>query len=298
MNLCDAPWEVTSRLGAAAAMLNAWAPDVVALQEVRFPAGGGPSTARSLAHSLGLTVAIEQPFAQLANGDGTGNAVLTRLRTHETGSVRLPGEGGDSGCGLVYSWLESLTGRPTLVVSTQLAWGMRSEATRCKQVNLLDSTVRQQVNEHQHGWAMPENRGEPICVAAGSFNASATHDSVRWMTGRAVVEGTSADWTDAWEVPDAYPGALGRGHDAVPMHDGATVVPENPWHAFGAHAAGHAPFPVPRRRTDFVFIKGWARGVPGHPLRTLVLGADMGAPPSDHHAVLSDLWSPALPVPH
>lgn len=118
-------------------------------------------------------------------------------------------------------------------------------------------------------------------IIGGDFNAESTHDSIRYIIGRAAFEGRNAHWTDAWAT-------AGEG-------DGTTSSPENVYARMVGEGHGFLdPRMLPERRIDYIFTKGYAYGSLGTPLRAFTRreGVEGRPYPSDHWMVVADLYLP------
>jgi endonuclease/exonuclease/phosphatase family metal-dependent hydrolase len=295
-NLLWAPTQRVARTRAASQTLAALAADVVLLQEVYFPSRG-PSTADTLAHTLGLHVAVDGRFVDLGDGSWTGLAVLARHRTGSSFRLDFP-RTTPTGEPLVLTEREAgreLRARParksgclavelrdarwggldgSFVASTHLCWGAAAEAVRLAEVQLIDALAADLTGDVPGAL----NPGQPdhAFVLGGDFNAPPNGDSVRWLCGAAASSAPGTYWIDA--------------HAARGSGPGFTSLPSDGWGARTARAHGLDPELLPPRRIDYVLTRGWRWGLPGCPLtcRAVELPAGLAAA-SDHRPVAATL---------
>lgn len=271
LNLDMNPARLADRLPAAAQMLTEQAPDVVLLQEIAQPAVGH-SAAEELALLTGLPLVAAAWHAPMARGVN-GVAVLSRLPCVGTAALDLPDP--DYAKRAIAAHLTSPSGRALLAVSAHLSWGGDREPARLRQAQLLDA------------WTADLTAGvtdtQTVTVLGGDFNATADSDTHRFLTGQHAADGAGAYWVDAWC-------SSGAG-------DGHTSTPSNEWVAATAALVGITrPDLLPARRIDHVLVRGWMHGRPGCPLRSHIAGDVPCGPahvlPSDHYALVTDLWDP------
>jgi len=108
-------------------------------------------------------------------------------------------------------------------------------------------------------------------VVAGDLDADPSSDSVRFWTGRHVVDGLSVCYRDAWE-------------SASTSEDGGTFLPQNRY---------SADWDWPFRRIDYVLVRCGEHG--GSTLRIAACRRAFDSPDttvSDHHGLVVDLEPP------
>lgn len=269
LNLWHNDVDVPARLAAAAAEVGARSPEVLCLQEVMFRLDG-TDTASELAELTGLSVVALLPVYSFGGeGHRSGLAVLSKLPVISA-PISLPLPGGDArdqGRAALVVFLSTPAGRPLVVATTHLAWGAVAEAARLRQVMALDAYF-EEVEAHSPG---------AVCVLAGDLNAAPHGDSLGFLKGLRVFGDRSTYWVDTWAVAGDGPGY--------------TNGPENPYVATTAQGAGILdPSVLPNRRIDYVLVRGYAYGRPGHPIAARVAFSFPAA--SDHWGVEVDLWDP------
>jgi hypothetical protein len=234
--------------------------DITCLQEVSLY--NGISTAVILANSLDMNISVISP---------NGNAIISRYPITKSWVFDL-GSTTFGSCDAVLAIINSGC-HQYLVVSTHLSWGSGLENER-----LLQSL---DIDEHISHLAPHEplrSTSEPIFgVLCGDLNAEPDSDTIRWLTGLAVVEGRSTLWVDAWK------NSLG---------EGKTSTPDNMWAGRTASSVGIShPHLLPSRRIDYILARGFAYGRIGAPVNTWIFGnaADNNLIPSDHFGVATDL---------
>lgn len=270
LNLWHLPDRREDRLRAAARVINEEKPDVVALQEVARL--GSSDSAHVLADLIGFDVAVCDPNL---NGDKEGGvAVLTTLPQRASGTIHsLPATGRAAAA---TAYLEARSGRLLEVTSAHLTHGGGNEAARLNDAAYLNHLLADNVDFDDV---------LTMRVLAGDFNTAPGSDVHRYLTGKGVHDGSSTLWLDAWDL---------CGHGG-----GVTSTADNPWAAVTATTKGIAfPSHLPRRRIDWVLVHGWRYGRPGMPLAARVTATRPvqvdGEPvlPSDHFAVMADIWDP------
>lgn len=241
--------------------MDALRPDVVALQEVTHTEDH--EQARDLLGD-GFFIA-EHPGA---GPDGVGACLASRWPLGEVQAVDLhvtERTGGLSWAGAVLAWVlapEPLG--PLLVVHHKPNWEYDLEYERERQAVITARAVEQLVSTHPRP-----------AVLLGDFDATPEQASIRFLTGRQSLGGTSVCYRDAWE-------------DAHPDDAGHTFTPENP-----LVRAGDMPLD-PGRRIDYVMVRGGARG-PGLEVAGCARAFDApvgGVWASDHFAVVAELRVP------
>ncbi len=111
-------------------------------------------------------------------------------------------------------------------------------------------------------------------VLAGDLDADPRADSIRFLTGLHVVQGTSVCYRDAWDA--AHPADNGLSGD--------TFVPENP---------NATDWDWPYRRIDHILVRCGAHG--GPTLRVRACDRTFDQPHttvSDHYGLIADLVPP------
>lgn len=267
-NILEADRDREERLSQVAAALEPKRPDVLCLQE------SWPGAASALASRLGMRVAAA------AFPDGSThvqNAILTR----HPADIEMPSEsisldGWDDQNyrrGAVAARIVSPSGRSWRITTAHLAWGSKSEGTRLGQVRQLDELAE----------AVSGRHARMAQVLCGDFNTLPDSATLRYLTGLdPASDGSSTQWVDAWKV-------------TRPDELGITSDPENPHAAATAASVGILDVArLPKRRIDFMLVRGYAYGRPGSPLHTELVGtgADGAGVPSDHYGILADLWDP------
>lgn len=239
-------------------------PDVIGLQEIleldgRASGGTVLNQADEIADGLGYAVA-HGAASELGPGFTMGNAILSRHPIRGAQTFVLPGEAETQEArSCVHAVIELSSGRLPVFV-THLNWKLHQGNVRIRQVQHI---VERITRLHPIGGAdLPP-------VLMGDLNAEPESDEIRYLTGRATIDGRSVYFADAWIY-----GATGPGY---------TFDRRNPYAAV-AHE--------PSRRLDYVFVRGPDAKLRGEPLEArLVLNApdEHGVWPSDHFGVLVDI---------
>lgn len=159
-------------------------------------------------------------------------------------------------------------GIPVVTFNVHLAWGTRQEV-RIKQIFQIETEVNNLIASIPNA----------IFIIAGDFNEEDRGDTVRFLYGDTAYQNYSTLWVDAWKHSgdaDSYITSETKGRLAIET----------------ANAVGiEYPSLIPSRRIDYIFIRGWAYGRNGSPLR-FNRWADSyvdGVSISDHYGVFVDL---------
>ena len=239
--------------------------DVLTLQEAVVR--DGPDTAREVLgegyHLAHQTVGLVGP------GLHRGASVASRwpvLAVHEV-DLHLTDRTGDYSCGTVLVELDSPVG-PLLVGSHGPSWAWWAERERELQAVAVVRRIEELVA-----------RRPAHVVLGGDLNAEPHTSSMRFLTGRTSLEGTSTAFRDVWESV----------HGDAP---GWTFDPGNPLAAIDEPGLDRG------RRIDYVLVRC---GDHGPTLQVLDAGLAVHEPvegihPSDHYGVFADLgpsaWGP------
>jgi len=229
--------------------------DVVTLQEVWGVERN--YQAQEIALALGFNWAYDP--ASLIEGQGFGNAVLSRwpITAHRSFLLpSIPSDDGSRNCRALYACIDGPRG-PLDVCTTHLSYKPEESQIRQQQVAAICEFVA----------GLPGRDFPP--VVCGDFNAVPIADEIRLMTGkmRPPVEGMV--FYDAWE-------AAGK------------VEPGFTWDNRNPNAVTALE---PDRRLDYVFVGKPAGNGAGHVLGARLEGQGLvdGLCPSDHYALVVDL---------
>ena len=273
-NIDARPEERDARLKTLARIIQLHKPDILCLQEV------WPDSLEYLEDNIDLDLALFYKSAK----NSFGNAIFTgsSLKAIEAPTVMelfSVGEN-DKKSNLLSVLVESKSGRKWNIMTTHLAWGGMSEWARVRQVKEIESIASAKASEYA--------KEEIVQVVTGDFNTNPNNDSIRYLKG--LSDSTpGAFWLDAWELS-------GDGSE------GYTSTPDNPMAVSIAKKFNNVTRTdlLPKRRIDFILIRGWQYGMPGYPLSTKVLGANevsifsSETYPSDHYGVTTKLWDPPI----
>jgi endonuclease/exonuclease/phosphatase family metal-dependent hydrolase len=257
-----ADWE--RRRPVLAAGLRHLRPDLVALQETVWGEGTD-----QVAELLGPGYQIARHSGRAA--DGVGAAMTSRwpLGTVQEVDLHVTGRTAD------FPWCAAVVAEvlappplgPLLFVHHKPNWQYGYERER----ELQAVTTARFVEE------LVDGRDRQV-VLAGDFDDPPDSASIRFLTGRQSLEGTSVRYEDAWEV--AHPGEAGH-----------TFSPRNPLVAAGEMALERG------RRIDYVMVRCGDHG-PGLDVAGCDLAFDQpvaGVWASDHFGVVADLELPPRP---
>lgn len=279
LNLWGNQPPLDGRLALAARQLQALAPDVVGLQEVR-PLNGrdGPTTADYLAEKLGANVVYEtsltwrdDDFFAGHPGGQEGLAILARHPILEHRVTRLP-VARRTEKRILLSALIDLPGGPIWCHTTHLHYRLDDGVARERQVVAIDCALKAIAD------ACPPGQVQLLC---GDFNATTDHDEIRYLRGFTTLAGGRTHYQDAFA----------RAH---PKADGHTWSSENeltrPLRSLDID-----------RRIDYVFVTTRRKDGRGTVLDARVVLDERhpdGYCASDHYGVLAEVQiSPTEPPP-
>lgn len=169
-------------------------PDVVALQEVvRTPA---EDQLAMLFSGTGFHLAHQFESPETTPADSIhGVALASRWRPTRVDALALPQGAHEGGIRSALAATIALpNGLDILVMVVKPSWELDGEAMRVQQAQAIAE------------FEAKLRAGAPSIIA-GDFDATPDADSLRYLTGRAVVDGTSVYYSDAWAVAgDGGPG--------------------------------------------------------------------------------------------
>ncbi|GAB3009816.1 endonuclease/exonuclease/phosphatase family protein [Amycolatopsis acidiphila] len=188
-----------------------------------------------------------------------GTALASRWKPTEVEAIALPRALGAE-CAIAAT-IRLPNGQDLVFVAAKPTWRLDAEAARLAQVKAiaeLDAKLRR---------AVPT-------IIAGDFDATPDADSMRYLAGRAVSEGTSVHYHDSWTVAgDGGPGYTWTSENPLAL----PVVEE---------AVGQLPH---ARRIDYVLV-GSRHHHPDVSAKILRSQVVLTAPPvSDHYGVLAEI---------
>jgi endonuclease/exonuclease/phosphatase family metal-dependent hydrolase len=171
--------------------LEALAPDLVALQEVREVPGILANQAETLASACGLqhVFAPATPFG----GGQEGLAILSRAPIAEHAALELPHARPEERRVLLSARVASPDG-DVWVHTTHLNYRLGHGQQRQDQVLAIDAAVTARAGD------LPQ-------ILMGDFNARPESDEMRWLRGLTSLEGRRVHYQDAWER--LHPGERG-----------------------------------------------------------------------------------------
>ena len=201
LNLWGTEPPLETRLALAVRQLQALAPDVVCLQEVR-PLDGrsGRTTAELVADSLGMTAHYAVAAAW---GDGEhatlpagqeGLAVIARS-FRDTRALALPVPRPGEARILLSASIDT-AGGPIWVHTTHLHYRLDDGIAREQQVLAIDEAIR----------GLGRDKDSPPQILCGDFNATADSDELRFLRGLTTLGGRRTHFQDAWLRRHREPG--------------------------------------------------------------------------------------------
>lgn len=191
LNLWGTEPPLEARLALAVRQLQALAPDVVCLQEVR-PLDGraGRTTAHAVGDALGMTVHYQTAVAwettpQLPGGQ-EGLAIIARA-IGRTRDEALPDARPTEARILLSAEVDTAAG-PIWVHTTHLHYRLDDGVAREHQVLAIDDAIRR----------VGRDRDSPPQILCGDFNATADSDEIRFLRGLTTLGGRRTHFQDAW----------------------------------------------------------------------------------------------------
>ncbi|HSS00383.1 MAG TPA: endonuclease/exonuclease/phosphatase family protein [Kofleriaceae bacterium] len=192
LNLWGTQPPLDARLALAVRQLQALAPDVVCLQEVR-PLDGraGRTTAEVLADALGMAAHYAVAVAW-DDGEGAlpagqeGLAILAR-KIGDTRVLPLP-EPRPADARILLSAAVETAGGPIWVHTAHLHYRLDDGLAREHQVLAIDEAIR----------ACGRERDSAPQILCGDFNATADSDEIRFLRGLTTLGGRRTHFQDAW----------------------------------------------------------------------------------------------------
>jgi len=283
LNLWGTEPPLDARLALAVRQLQALAPDVVCLQEVRpLDGGAGRTTADVIAEALGMAAHYEVAVAWQAGEHGAAEAGQEGLaviaRTIRSTSVLALPEPRPGDARILLSASIDTAGGPIWVHTTHLHYRLDDGVAREHQVLAIDQAIR----------GFGRDRDSAPQVLCGDFNATADSDEIRFLRGLTTLAGRRTHFQDAWLRLHREPGP-GDG-----PADGITWSSENrftrPLRSLDLD-----------RRIDYVFVTTRKRDGRGtvHDCRVVMteragLG-EVAICASDHYGVCADVQVVAAP---
>jgi endonuclease/exonuclease/phosphatase family metal-dependent hydrolase len=242
--------------------LRALDADVIGLQEV-LGFTGMPSQAHEIADGMGWHV-FHAPAWDLGGGLTLGNAILSPHRLLETAALALPSP--RDGRNVAFARVDTPHGLLPVFV-THLSHEAHLGHVRCQQVRALADHVAA---------LAPIDELPP--VIAGDLNADPDSDEMRFLRGLTPLGGTSVYFADCWLLTAGLEGGPGYTYDRRNVYALRSREPS--------------------RRIDYILVRGPDRYDRGEPIAARV-ALDQpvdGVWPSDHFAVVAEIW--ATPRPH
>jgi endonuclease/exonuclease/phosphatase family metal-dependent hydrolase len=208
LNLWGTEPPLDARLALAVRQLQALAPDVVCLQEVR-PLDGraGRTTAEVIADALGMAAhyAVAVAWEDGAHGampaGQEGLAILART-IGETRVLPLP-EPRPADARILLSAAVETDGGPIWIHTAHLHYRLDDGLAREHQVLAIDEAIR----------ALGRTSDSAPQILCGDFNATADSDELRFLRGLTTLGGRRTHFQDAWLRLHREPGP-GDGPDA------------------------------------------------------------------------------------
>ena len=269
LNLWGIEPPLDRRIALAVKQLEALAPDVVCLQEVR-PLDGhaGRTTADVLAEQLGMHAHYATAVAWGPGEHGQeragqeGLALLTRAPLIESRVLPLP-DPHPADARILLSGRVHTDGGGIWVHTTHLHYRLDDGVAREHQVLAIDHQIR----------SFGRDNHDAPQIACGDFNATPDADEIRFMRGLTTLGGRRTHFQDAWL----------RRHPDEPA-DGITWSSENeltrPLRSLDID-----------RRIDFVFVTSRKKDGRGtvHDCKVVLTEREDGICASDHYGVYAEI---------
>lgn len=229
-------------------------PDLASLQEV-----GRAQLSDVLAETGLSSVHQTDLLTPTEAASSAGTALASRWAPSAVEAIELP-EAVSAECAIAAT-IPLPVGGDLLFVAVKPTWRLDSEAARVAQAHTIadfDAKLR----------------GRVPSVIAGDFDATPDSDSMRYLAGRAVVDGTSVHYHDSWAVA----GDGGPGHTWTSANPFAAPVIDE--------LIGQSPH---ARRIDYVLV-GSRHNHPEVAARVRRCEVVLTDPPvSDHYGVLAEI---------
>jgi endonuclease/exonuclease/phosphatase family metal-dependent hydrolase len=256
LNLWGAEPPLERRMQVVIGGLQAFRPDVVALQEVREVPAQLPNQADTIARAVGLqhVFAPATPFG----GGQEGLAILSREPILEHDTLELP-HAQPTERRILLSARVRTGERSTWIHTTHLNYRLSHGKQREDQVLAIDASLARRETDRPQ-------------ILMGDFNARAESDEIRWLRGLVTLGDRRTYYQDAWER--LHPGEAGW-----------TWASANP-------NTARLAFLEPDRRLDYIFVtpmRGDGRGRI-HDCRIVFQQPEPdGVFASDHFGVLAEI---------
>jgi len=218
LNLWGAEPPLDARMAVVTSGLQALAPDVVALQEVREIPGQLANQAETLARALGFSCAFEPAVA--FGGGHEGLAILSRQPIAEHAAIELP-HAQPTERRILLSARTHVAGVEVWLHTTHLNYRLTHGQQREDQAFAIGEHLAARATE------APQ-------LLMGDFNARPESDEIRFLRGLHSLNGRRVFWQDAWDR----------------LHPGE---PGWTWSSANPNTAKLA-FLEPDRRLDYIFV--------------------------------------------
>jgi len=188
LNLWGTEPPLDARLALAIRQLQALAPDVVCLQEVRPLDGGDRTTAHVIGDALGLSAhyATAVRWDDGARPAGREGLAILARSIGETRVLPLP-EPRPADTRILLSAVVDTDGGPIWIHTTHLHYRLDDGVAREHQVLAIDEAIR----AHRSNDSAPQ-------ILCGDFNATADSDELRFLRGLTTLGGRRTHFQDAW----------------------------------------------------------------------------------------------------
>jgi endonuclease/exonuclease/phosphatase family metal-dependent hydrolase len=155
---------------------------------------------------------------------------------------------------------------PVLAVHHKPVWAYDCEYERERQAVAMTRFVDEVAGDARH------------VIVLGDLDAAPHHASIRYLTGRQSLEGSSVSYRDVWE--QTHPG-----------EPGLTFAPDNPLVPIGTMPAELG------RRIDYILVRGDGHGPTLQPTACgrVLVDPVAGVQASDHYGLTADLTLPDHP---
>ncbi|ADB29492.1 Endonuclease/exonuclease/phosphatase [Kribbella flavida DSM 17836] len=244
--------------------LRRLSPDLVALQEVCYPAGSNDQLAELL-EGTGLTHRTHQrdvlpDLPELFRHDGTAIATRHPHRVAEVLEHRGTGVRGDPHWWTLAVTVDLGPVGEVLAITPTTPWQLDHEYARERQA--LDIAAL----DARHRTALPT-------VLAGDFNATPDSASIRFLSGHQSLDGTSVHFHDAWTTRGEGPGHTWTTANPLAREEIATLIGQSPHH----------------RRLDYIFVGSRHAHPDTQATIDTVDLVGVNPPLSDHYGLVADL---------
>jgi endonuclease/exonuclease/phosphatase family metal-dependent hydrolase len=269
LNLNSSPIDSTERVNNLVYWLEEVKPDVFLFQEI---------AEKTTEHWISSIKEVF-PYVYVPGPEISGSGIASKFAFQDVGIIHLPIANEKlPSSRAAWASFDTPNGHLTHVVSAHFAWGPQNEYIRAQQFYSVEEWAEKKVGDSSL-------HATPKVILGGDFNAEPDNYCIRWLRGEeySPETKTSTRWTDCWD----------KAQEKESL-DGITSTPKNKYAQETAKGYAQIPYPqfLPERRIDYIFVRGYAYGSQGTPLKAGIWGTEQSPNlqlVSDHYGVWADL---------